>query len=1046
MRRRMTALLGLAGFLGLQASAWGQTTFSWINSGGGSYHTAGNWSPAGGPPGDDDIAQFNLAGSHTISFANTGTDSGSFRIRQGTVIFQGANATASHAWGQNQAGSQVNSISPLAGDTATEARLILRNMTQSMLGESLSVGTVSGKTGRLEISNATWVGSGLTVIGMDDGLGTTLLTSGGRLFGNDMFVGLNSSQANTLTVQDANSLVNVAALRVGAGGNGAVSVLNGGRINASDMKVGEYGAGSLLVSGTNSQVNVTGDFYLGEESQPSQATIQNGGQLTVGDTLAVGLNSNTTLSVLSGGRIDTQILYVGGAGLSATVNVQGTNSRLQFTSPNSFTYVGFTGGTGTLNVTDNAIFGNLTTALVVGLGSSSLDTTGFLTASSGATIQARSLIVGEVRGNGQVNLTGSTTSMQVAEAIHLGASPGPSGQLRGTIDINDQAQLSAASLILGSSPQDNRITIRNGGRLILSGMAEIGQQRGTLVIESGGRLTSNGGSIASLNSTSLGAVTVTGTGSSWNAGGTNALDVGRAGIGSLTINQGAVVQGGNGTIGGYEGGLGNVTLTGNNSAFTLTGTLSIGGITAQGGSGTLNINPGTSASAGGTLSLWSSGTLNLNGGTLEMGAFNHHAGQFNWTAGTVNFSQGTTLTNNLLNSLVGTGHVMGQNRTLGSPTGTPLTVGANLTVDGGRLSSGGTLAVNAGNTLVVNNGGEVSSSGVVTNNGNITMNGLTSSMSGNTIDNRGSIRGTGVINNTLSNNTTGQVRVAASDWLTFNGSGHGNQGSVQLLGGVLEFSSFLNTGTQGFISGHGTLIGSSASQGGLGHVNTGTYAFSGGNTNLYGDVQNNTTGRIITSGGSVTTFHDDVLHNGVEIRTSFGASTVFLGSVSGAGPFTGAGLVQFEGDLRPGNSPANVQFAGDVEFSVTARLISELGGVLPGDEYDRLTVQGQILLSGQLDVQLINGFIPNAGDTFMIIDNQGTGSVFGTFAGLAEGSSFVSNGQLWNITYQGGTGNDVMLLAVPEPTTWALIGMTMLGGAGVGWYRRRRVKATTDTI
>ena len=257
MRRRTTALLGLAGFLGLHASAWGQTTYSWTNSGGGSYHTAGNWSPAGGPPGDDDIAQFNLAGSHTISFANTGTDSGSFRVRQGTVIFQGANATASHAWGQNQTGSQVNSISPLAGDTATEVKLILRNMTQSMLGESLSAGTVGGKTGRLEISNATWVGSGLTVIGMDDGLGTAVLTSGGRLFGDDMFVGLNSSQSSTLTVQDANSLVNVAALRVGAGGNGTVSVLNGGRINASEMKVGEYGAGSLLVAGTNSQVNVT---------------------------------------------------------------------------------------------------------------------------------------------------------------------------------------------------------------------------------------------------------------------------------------------------------------------------------------------------------------------------------------------------------------------------------------------------------------------------------------------------------------------------------------------------------------------------------------------------------------------------------------------------------------------------------------------------------------------------------------------------------------------------------------------------------------------
>ncbi len=39
-----------------------------------------------------------------------------------------------------------------------------------------------------------------------------------------------------------------------------------------------------------------------------------------------------------------------------------------------------------------------------------------------------------------------------------------------------------------------------------------------------------------------------------------------------------------------------------------------------------------------------------------------------------------------------------------------------------------------------------------------------------------------------------------------------------------------------------------------------------------------------------------------------------------------------------------------------------------------------------------------------------------------------------------------MLLAVPEPTTWALIGLTMLGGAGLKWYRRRVKQLDEDTL
>jgi PEP-CTERM motif len=141
-----------------------------------------------------------------------------------------------------------------------------------------------------------------------------------------------------------------------------------------------------------------------------------------------------------------------------------------------------------------------------------------------------------------------------------------------------------------------------------------------------------------------------------------------------------------------------------------------------------------------------------------------------------------------------------------------------------------------------------------------------------------------------------------------------------------------------------------------------------------------------------------------------------------------------------------VQFAGDVEFSVTARLVTEIGGLAAGSEHDRLTIQGQVSLNGLLDVQLLSAFQPSAGDVFTIIDNLSSNSINGTFTGLQEGAYFVSGGQLWNITYQGGTGNDVMLMAVPEPSTWALLGVTGLGGAAVYWRKRRQVEVDIATL
>jgi hypothetical protein len=94
-----------------------------------------------------------------------------------------------------------------------------------------------------------------------------------------------------------------------------------------------------------------------------------------------------------------------------------------------------------------------------------------------------------------------------------------------------------------------------------------------------------------------------------------------------------------------------------------------------------------------------------------------------------------------------------------------------------------------------------------------------------------------------------------------------------------------------------------------------------------------------------------------------------------------------------------------------------LNGPEPGTGYDQLDVTGAVSLNGAtLDASL--GFSPAPGDRFVIIKNDGTDPVSGTFAGLPQGASLWIGGVPFHIYYDGGDGNDVVLVRnVPPAVT-----------------------------
>ena len=202
---------------------------------------------------------------------------------------------------------------------------------------------------------------------------------------------------------------------------------------------------------------------------------------------------------------------------------------------------------------------------------------------------------------------------------------------------------------------------------------------------------------------------------------------------------------------------------------------------------------------------------------------------------------------------------------------------------------------------------------------------------------------------------------------------------------------------------------------------------SGNTTDFLGDLEIIDEGAIVTTGNSITTFFDDVIHNGNEIRTSLGSSSVFLGSVSGEGDFTGLGTVIFEGDLRPGNSPGKIRYEGDVLMGLASSTVFELGGGLDG-EYDRIEVGGDLYVNGGLEVELVNGFQLEYDMQFLVADVVGLNH--GNYDGVFEGDSVGRFGGIdLFISYHGGDGNDIILYTqtVPEPNTIFGFGLFLVG-------------------
>jgi len=600
-------------------------------------------------------------------------------------------------------------------------------------------------------------GSTLTVSGFSlsnaslDSIGTgTLTIIGGGVVsdhGAGADVGLEPGDSGIVTVSGAGSQWNSTGFVLGAFGQGALTVENGGSVNTGGGAIGEFSgaSGTVTVTGSGSQLNAEA-LSLGVSGGQGTLTVENGGTLNVTSLAGLGDASggSGTVTVIGSGAQVTGLgnWIVGSEGQGTLLVLQGATG-----SSGGLDIGEAPGGQGSMTLTDAGTTwtNSSSTAIVGDYG------TGTVTVENGAVLNTSGIRIGNqvelLAAEGTVTITGSgsqlnsTADVDVGVAaegtlnvqnggvvnsagVRLGISPGGTGTVTvsgsmsqlistaavnvgelgvGTLTVQQGATGSSSGLDIGLSAGGQgtmMLSDQNTAWTSSSARATIGDAgTGTLTVQNGAVLITNGVTVGTQVGSS-GTVTVNGSGSVLNSQ-TFVDDVGVSGRGTLTLQEGATASSGGLDLGLEAGGQGSMLLTGANTTWTngFGGNVTVG----DAGTGVMTISGGAVLSNSGNLIVGNdataSGVLNILGG-----------GQVNGVVGTIGNlagSTGTVLvtgagstwnnTNALIIGLDGTGILTVQDGGLVSAS--TIIIGANGIVDDKTGTLVGTVTVNAHGTL-----------------------------------------------------------------------------------------------------------------------------------------------------------------------------------------------------------------------------------------------------------------------------------------------------------------------------------------------------------
>jgi hypothetical protein len=378
---------------------------------------------------------------------------------------------------------------------------------------------------------------------------------------------------------------------------------------------------------------------------------------------------------------------------------------------------------------------------------------------------------------------------------------------------------------------------------------------------------------------------------------------------------------------------------------------------------------------GGTTHINKTGSLSILGGTVDLQSLPVYNGLLYFDSGSLSYlgyldvgaaSQAT------IRALGEGSQILANNRSLSISQGTYVHSGYTLTLDGGALSTSFLYTDHYSSSY----GSFVFSRGTLTITGS---DGLVLGPDNTGLNQLGfgfdvTADQTLIVTHTLTVVDSGYLSVING---TITAGAVVNNNVFNSYGGTISTGGLTNNGRMYFLNGLDS----------HGNVSSGT--------NVYGGVTNNSGILGIAVGhhgtnGNVTFWGDVINTSGSLFDVSTGSIATFEGNYSGDG-ILGGGEMHFAGQLSPGFSTASISLLGDVTVESTASLQIEIAGVNAESQFDHITVGGHLAIDGELNVSLLGGFKPAAGDSFDILDWS---MLSGAFSDLTLPS--LASGLIWD--------------------------------------------------
>jgi hypothetical protein len=202
---------------------------------------------------------------------------------------------------------------------------------------------------------------------------------------------------------------------------------------------------------------------------------------------------------------------------------------------------------------------------------------------------------------------------------------------------------------------------------------------------------------------------------------------------------------------------------------------------------------------------------------------------------------------------------------------------------------------------------------------------------------------------------------------------------------------------------------------------------------------NKATLRPLTEGRSIDL-------GGVDSATALGLTDAELDRITAATLCIGAansGPVAVSAVISPENYKT-LELARDTAFAATGGLALD---ITSASVFEKVTVNGTVTILPGAGLNVSAGlFVPATGDSFTLLANLGPNPITGTFLAKPEGTTIALNGVDKQLTYLGGTGNDIELIPdmIPPVLRVRDVVITILAELGVAWLDPFVITATDN--